>query len=454
MSFLLSQLKAAFLALSLLFVPAAHLGADITPMQISATPVIDKIDRFEVPFSSTIPDEGESKAQMMKDKPKVILSRWNGEAQMGIEYKNVKETASKNSNEVKYGTGKEVIHTYKKDDGSFEIEIELKSKPSANRFDFEITGAENLDFFYQPPLTEEYKDGWSDEFQSEILVTPTTVSTITRDERGIIYGHTAIERPENIVGSYAVYHKTKANHKVGDVNYATGKAYHILRPVITDFSGAKTYGDLSYANGTLTVTIPQKFLDDAQYPLALDPTFGYATSGGTYIIFNNTSPKIANIVSPLTAVSGDTITRYLIYFNKVSGSFPDDVAMTAYTVTGGIPSALVASGTSVIIGTTGWASSSIVNQVLSAGTVYCVALSMATLSGDTGNFAYDSGSAPGRFNSDSTTFTDPFNATGTDSGRHYSWYATYTAGGGAGGSFTPTTVIQGNARFEGNVRFQ
>ena len=44
---------------------------------------------------------------------------------------------------------------------------------------------------------------------------------------------------------------------------------------------------------------------------------------------------------------------------------------------------------------------------------------------------YDSGSAPGRYaRSDGTgELTDPFGTVGTDSGRHYSIYATYTDGG-------------------------
>jgi hypothetical protein len=74
----------------------------------------------------------------------------------------------------------------------FEIEIVLDEKPATNAF--RIEGAEDLDFFYQPELTPE------------------------ENAEGAF-------RPENVVGSYAVYHKTKANHRVGDINYATEKAY-------------------------------------------------------------------------------------------------------------------------------------------------------------------------------------------------------------------------------------
>src|SRR3990167_10044130 len=140
---------------------------------------------------------------------------------------------------------REEVHAYPINNENFEIEIILKDRPDINTFDFTIDGADNLDFFYQPPLT-----------QKEI------------DE--------GASRPDNVIGSYAVYHKTKANHRVGSINYATGKAFHIYRPKATDANGAEVWAELNYPNGTLTVTVPQKFLDDAVYPVRVDPTFGYA----------------------------------------------------------------------------------------------------------------------------------------------------------------------------------
>jgi hypothetical protein len=82
------------------------------------------------------------------------------------------------------------------EDGGFEIEIYPAERPSTNAFRFAIEGAEDLDFFYQLELSAE------------------------ESAEGAV-------RPENVIGSYAVYYKTKANHRVGDTNYATGKAYHI-----------------------------------------------------------------------------------------------------------------------------------------------------------------------------------------------------------------------------------
>ena len=266
----LAKLVVLLTALSSVVAPVGTpiLGGVINPIQIDPTPVISKLDRFEVDFSEKVPQEGEMKVEMLKDRPKMILSKWNGEVAMGIDYKKITANATKlqSSNEVKWGTGNEVVHAYKKDADNFEIEIELKSKPATNVFDFTITGAENLDFFYQPELTTE-----------EIA------------ERAF--------RPENVVGSYAVYHKTKANHRVGNTNYATGKAYHIYRPKAIDANGAETGAELSYTNGALSVTVPQKFLDDAVYPVRVDPTFGYTSIGATdgASFAQNTSDRSAQL---------------------------------------------------------------------------------------------------------------------------------------------------------------
>jgi hypothetical protein len=89
------------------------------------------------------------------------------------------------------------------------------------------------------------------------------------------------DRPENVVGSYAVYHKTKRDHVIGQTNYATGKAFHIYRPKVWDADGNEIWAELSYADGTLSVTVPQSFLDSAVYPVRVDPTFGYTSLGAT-----------------------------------------------------------------------------------------------------------------------------------------------------------------------------
>jgi len=89
------------------------------------------------------------------------------------------------------------------------------------------------------------------------------------------------ERPINVVGSYAVYASEEKTNWVGGKEYKTGKVGHIFRPKIIDSAGTEVWGDLHIENGTLSVTIPQEFLDKGIYPIIVDPTFGYNVAGGT-----------------------------------------------------------------------------------------------------------------------------------------------------------------------------
>ena len=139
------------------------------------------------------------------------------------------------------------------EDGGFEFEVHLNEKPETNVIVFTLQ-YKGLDFFYQPELTEEEKK----------------------------QGHI---RPENIVGSYAVYHSTKQNDysKIGGKNYKTGKAFHIYRPWAEDSNGWRVWCDLRIIkrNNLMIITIPEDFYEKAVYPVLIDPTFGYTTAGGS-----------------------------------------------------------------------------------------------------------------------------------------------------------------------------
>ncbi len=139
--------------------------------------------------------------------------------------------------------------------GGFEFEVILKKKPLTNKIvlDMETQG---LVFHYQPPLTQE-----------EI-------------EKGCI-------RPDNVVGSYAVYHsaKSKFHSNTDDAEkYKCGKAFHIYRPKITDAEGNWIWGAFdrdAVEVKQLIITIDQEWLDNAHYPIVIDPTFGYTDEGAS-----------------------------------------------------------------------------------------------------------------------------------------------------------------------------
>jgi len=144
-----------------------------------------------------------------------------------------------------YGDSYDVIQVQ---DGGIRYEVEYLEKPSVN-FYYESLVCKNTKWSLQNPLT-----------QQEI-------------EEGV-------QRPLNVDYSYSVYHATKKHNK-----YKTGKMLHRYRPIAIDALGNKAWCSMEvdrYIDPTsLKVTIPQQFLDEATYPVTIDPDFGYTDIGGT-----------------------------------------------------------------------------------------------------------------------------------------------------------------------------
>lgn len=191
------------------------------------------------------------------------IGKWQGECRIDLETPLTKgKPPHVEGKRQVWRDAKHEIHFYsleptaQYEEGGFEIEVILKEKPSSNKITFDIE-TKNLRFLYQPELTPE-----------EI-------------EQGLF-------RPENVVGSYAVYHtepKGVYDNAEEAEKYKTGKAFHIYRPRIVDAAGKEIWGELHIdeKKGTLTVAIPHKFLDTAVYPVrhAAGLEFGYTSKGGT-----------------------------------------------------------------------------------------------------------------------------------------------------------------------------
>src|SRR3990167_308868 len=202
---------------------------------IQSNPYIDKASHFELSITSDIP-QGE-RVEIAKDRAEITLKGWNDEYAikvtpqiptklLGATDRPFLTQANRPllSKRVEYKSGDVTAFVEPKTQNEFDIDFTLDKKPDTNVFEYKIEGAEEFDFFYQPALT-----------QQEI------------DE--------GAERPENVIGSYAVYHKTKANHRIGGTNYATGKAFHIYRPKVIDANGAEVWAKLSYDENSSTLFI-------------------------------------------------------------------------------------------------------------------------------------------------------------------------------------------------------
>lgn len=213
-------------------------------------------DKYEIDYG-----EG-SKVKIGGDekdfKPEAKLGKWDDECWIKVKYPTAKKIKPEQEDgKLKWKDTDKEIHFYpmkigeNQETDAFEFDIILKKKPKTNIQTLKIE-TQGLKYYYQPPLTQEEIDK----------------------------GHF---RSENVVGSYAVYHESKRDHIIGQTNYQAGKAFHIYRPKIIDNAGNWVWGILNITGSTLTVEIPQEFLDNAVYPVkhATGATFGYTTVGSS-----------------------------------------------------------------------------------------------------------------------------------------------------------------------------
>ncbi len=198
-------------------------------------------------------------------KPHLKLNRWNGECAIDLGFDTVRKILPiLQPDRLTWDDGSVACEFIpqppsKRDKlGGFKFNIILKKKPKTNVSSLKFK-AKGLKFYYQPELTpEEIAEG--------------------------------CVRPENVVGSYAVYHATRTNihrNKEDAEKYKCGKAFHWYRPLIWDSSNPRkeVWGELNVdpAKGIRTVTIPQDFLDNAVYPITIDDDFGYTGAGVSFI---------------------------------------------------------------------------------------------------------------------------------------------------------------------------
>lgn len=146
--------------------------------------------------------------------------------------------------EIAKGKRNRQVITEQLNDTDFKIDIILDEKPNTNVFCYQIEGHERYSFNVQNKEDHEADGGFL---------------------------------PENLHRSIAVYHKTLSGGE-----YLTGKVLHIPRPEVWEVNNkeaTRQWADLSYNNGQLCVTANQSFLDNATYPVRIDPTFGYTSIG-------------------------------------------------------------------------------------------------------------------------------------------------------------------------------
>jgi hypothetical protein len=229
-------------------------------------------------------------------KPVVEFTKWSGENSLIIKpspelAKELEAQPSLVSDKLEVSGSKIGWYANTDPDNAdrFKFGIIWYEKPIENKWSCIIDGWEEFDFWYQPPIS---------------IDNPTGARDIDHD--GIIEHF--VERPEEVVGSYAIYHKIKKNNQ-----YKTGKFCHIYRPRFIDADGKWTWGELEIKNGVFTETCPQDFLDKAVYPVKSNATYGSEAQGASdWDIANGNYPLVFKIEGTMPAAGTITEVHFWI----------------------------------------------------------------------------------------------------------------------------------------------
>jgi hypothetical protein len=330
-------------------------------------------------------------------KPQVKIMRWDNEVNFSMRAEE-KEGAEiiEEDGKIKYKSSDYEVHQYSKpeagEDGGFEFEWVLPKKPDSNVLTATIQ-TKGLNFFYQPALTQEEIDGGAN-------------------------------RPENVIGSYAVYHATKGGiNDAQGMDYKAGKAFHIYRPKAIDKNGNEIWGELNIdeANGLLTVTVDQDFLDNAAYPVIVDPTLGYTSIGASSITIEDGTIRAS---WQSAAVLADQILKITAYTLNGSG-YTVQAAIYTYVSTTAAGALLANSASTAISQGNSWKDYTI-SYLTTVGVQYYFAL-WSNNTVNSCDWAYDTVSGKSITDTGGTypTLPDPYVAVGTFLNNNYSVYATY-----------------------------
>jgi hypothetical protein len=344
--------------------------------------------------------------------PQVKIQRWNNEVNFSarLKHKESEFELVEEGKKIKLKGSKVEAHFYEKEN-AFEFEAVLKEKPDTNIVEFTLN-TKGIRFSYQPELTE-------DEIKEGII------------------------RPENVIGSYAVFSIDEKINIESEKIYGSGKVGHIYRPEIIDSAGNKIWGKLNINNDILSIEIPQDYLDKAIYPVFVDPTFGYTSAGGS------ASGYVANwgMVSKGTPAGGNGyVTKLSAYIGIKTGGGSNGKAVIWLNSDGTIISNGVGGTTIPISGAPSWYDltySSYPNII--DGTAYLVG---CVANGGNTNWYFDNDDPNGGYG-DNNSYSTPVTLVLDDTSRKHSIYATYTVGSPPAG---PANLKTYNTNPKANIK--
>lgn len=178
--------------------------------------------------------------------------------------------------------------------------ITLDKVPDVNSWTYKIEDGNQFNYNYQEPFRN-FEVFYRDNVEWHRAAGP---------------ANTILQRPYYIEGSWAVRHKTKRDHILGQKNYKTGKAFHIIADA-WDAAGNHIMPRIVIKDGIYTVSVDRCWLECAEYPVIVNDTWGWTAEESTEWIIAG-APDQAVAVYLGNPPANGTITQVSIYNRAVT----------------------------------------------------------------------------------------------------------------------------------------
>jgi hypothetical protein len=178
--------------------------------------------------------------------PSLQVGKWDEEAYLRVSHAGERvRKVERNSGTVTLTTNRR-RHVFRHlDEGHFEYDVVLDQRPSQPEVILPLEFPRGLSFYKQRPTG----------------------------------------RDDLVSGSYAVYWRGRNNR------YRTGKLCHIYRPKILDDAGRWIWGELDFDGENLVISMDERWLKRARYPVTVDPIVGTSTVGAKHLDESDPDPE-------------------------------------------------------------------------------------------------------------------------------------------------------------------
>jgi hypothetical protein len=238
--------------------------------------------------------------------PEITFTKWSNECQLTIIpdktwFTSLTPPLSADKVSLEIGDSKIGFYYKPASEDLFKCGLILKEKPKTNTWVFKIAGWQDYNFCHN------YDEKLDVSLHPEILEEETDeywrVKANTKSGSVYIY--------KKYWNGWNVYHKSKKNNQ-----YATGRFCKILPVILIDADGKKIgNANLNIYDGFYIITVNQKILDTAKYPIIFNDTFTFGYSSAAWDSTENWSGDYINGGYSYSPASDGTLTKISVYLS-------------------------------------------------------------------------------------------------------------------------------------------